>query len=60
LAIDALGYVVGGLDERLGEARASLQEALTQIRLAFVQMEAAARAAADAEPNGAGGAATTA
>ncbi len=44
MAIDALGYVVAGLGDRLGEAQASLQEALTQVRLAFVQMESAARA----------------
>jgi hypothetical protein len=44
MAIDALGFVVAGLGERLGEAQASLQEALTQVRLAFVQMEAAERA----------------
>ena len=44
LAIDALGYIVAGLGDRLGEAQPSLQEALTQVRLAFVQMEAAERA----------------
>ena len=42
MAIDALGYVVAGLGDRLGEAQASLQEALTQVRLAFVQMGSAA------------------
>ncbi len=40
LAIDALGYVVDGLGERLGEAHPSLRDALAQIRLAFVQISA--------------------
>ena len=44
LAIDSLGYLVEGLGPRLGESRRSLQEALAQIRLAFVQMDAAERA----------------
>jgi hypothetical protein len=41
LAIDALGYLVDGLGERLGEAHAPLRDALGQIRLAFVQIAAA-------------------
>ncbi|MDA8075919.1 MAG: hypothetical protein M0Z40_11940 [Actinomycetota bacterium] len=41
LAIDALGFVVDGLGERLGEAHPSLRDALAQIRLAFVQIAAA-------------------
>jgi hypothetical protein len=48
LAIDALGYLVGGLGPRLGAQTASLQEALAQIRLAYVQMDAAAKAASSA------------
>jgi len=38
LAIDAVGCLVDGLGDRLGESRASLQDALTQIRLAFVEL----------------------
>jgi hypothetical protein len=44
LAIDALGFLVDGLGERLGEAHASLRDALAQIRLAFVQIAAAQEA----------------
>jgi len=40
VAIDALGAVVERLGERLGEARATLVEAVTQIRLAYVQIAA--------------------
>ncbi|SRR5579875_51480 len=45
LAIDAFGYLVDGLGDRLGEPSAALRDALTQIRLAFVQVEGATRAA---------------
>ena len=41
LAIDALGALVEGLAGRLGEAEASLVDALAQIRLAYVQIQAA-------------------
>ena len=41
LAIDALGFLVDGLGERLGEAHPPLRDALAQIRLAFVQIAAA-------------------
>ncbi len=41
LAIDALGAVVEGLVGRLGQAEPSLVDALAQIRLAFVQIQAA-------------------
>ncbi|MFN2504095.1 MAG: hypothetical protein ABR540_07680 [Acidimicrobiales bacterium] len=37
LAIDALGAIVEGLGPRLGEEEAPLREALTQLRMAFVQ-----------------------
>ncbi len=40
LAIDAMGALVEGLGERLGEAAPTLTEALHQIRLAFVQVRA--------------------
>ncbi len=42
LAIDALGALVEGLADRLGEAEPTLRDALSQIRLAFVQVKAAA------------------
>jgi hypothetical protein len=42
LAIDALGALVEGLGERLGEVEAPLKEALAQIRLAYVQISEAA------------------
>jgi hypothetical protein len=48
LAIDALGHLVDGLGPRLGDATRSLQEALAQIRLAYVQLDAADRAGAQA------------
>ena len=38
LAVDAMAALVEGLRGRLGEAEPSLQDALAQIRLAFVQM----------------------
>jgi len=38
LAIDAVGAVVEGLDDRLGRHREPLREALAQLRLAFVQI----------------------
>jgi hypothetical protein len=41
LAIDALGALVEGLGERLGEAAPTLRDALAQIRLAFVQVQSA-------------------
>lgn len=40
LAIDALGTLVEGLQGRLGQAEPSLVDALAQIRLAFVQIQA--------------------
>jgi len=38
LAIDALSGLVDGVGDRLGEQGPALQEALTQLRLAFVQL----------------------
>jgi hypothetical protein len=38
LAVDALGAIVGGLAGRLGDAEPSLNDALAQIRLTFVQI----------------------
>ena len=42
LAIDAMGALVEGLEGRLGENEAVLRDALAQLRLAFVQLRAAA------------------
>ena len=44
LAIDALGYLVDGLAERLGDSRGALVDALAQIRLAFVELSTAEQA----------------
>ena len=41
LAIDALGELVEGLEGRLGEHEATLNDALHQIRMAFVQVSRA-------------------
>jgi hypothetical protein len=48
VAIDALGSLVGGLEGRLGEAEEPLKDGLSQLRLAFVQIDGARRAGADA------------
>lgn len=53
LAIDAMGLLVDGLGARLGAHAATLAEALTQLRLAFVRITdavAAAAAAGDGQP----------
>ena len=47
LAIDGLGSLLDGLTGRLGEAEPSLLDALSQLRLAFVQLEGVERAAAE-------------
>jgi hypothetical protein len=47
LAIDGLGALLDGLKGRLGEAEPSLLDALSQLRLAFVQLEGVERAAAE-------------
>jgi len=47
LAIDGLGALLEGLKGRLGEAEPSLMQALSQLRLAYVQLEGAERAAAE-------------
>jgi hypothetical protein len=47
LAIDALASLVEGLGVRLGETEPQLKEALSQLRLAYVQIEAAKRVGAD-------------
>jgi hypothetical protein len=53
LAIDGLGALLNGLKGRLGEAEPSLFEALSQLQLAFVQLESAERAAAESAANSA-------
>ncbi|HLM95346.1 MAG TPA: hypothetical protein VK283_03475 [Acidimicrobiales bacterium] len=45
LAVDAMAALVEGLQGRLGEAERSLQDALAQIRLAFVQISGSATTA---------------
>jgi hypothetical protein len=47
LAIDALGCLVGGLEGRLGEAEPSLKDGLSQLRLAYVQIDTARRAGSE-------------
>ncbi len=47
LAIDALGCLVAGLEGRLGDAEPTLRDGLSQLRLAYVQIEGARRAGAD-------------
>ncbi|MGH9079631.1 MAG: hypothetical protein ACRDYE_06070 [Acidimicrobiales bacterium] len=47
LAIDALGSLVDGLGGRLGDAEPQLRDGLSQLRLAYVQIEGAVRAGAD-------------
>ena len=39
VAIDALGALLDGMKGRLGEAEPTLQDALSQIRMAFVQLK---------------------
>ncbi len=51
LAIDGLGALLEGLKGRLGEAEPSLLDALSQLRLAFVQLEGVERAAAESAAN---------
>ena len=48
VAIDALGSLVTGLEGRLGEAEEPLKDGLSQLRLAYVQIDGARRAGAEA------------
>jgi hypothetical protein len=53
LAIDALGALVEGLAGRLGEQETTLRDGLAQLRLAFVQIQAAAQSGGpDGGPGG--------
>jgi hypothetical protein len=47
LAIDGLGALLEGLKGRLGEAEPALLEALSQLRLAFVQFDGVERSGAE-------------
>ena len=48
LAIDALGSLVTGLEGRLGESEEQLKDGLSQLRLAYVQIDGAQRAGEEA------------
>lgn len=39
LAIDAVGFLVDGLGERLGDEHATMRDALANIRIAFVNLK---------------------
>jgi hypothetical protein len=54
LAIDSMGLLVEGLGERLGAHAATLADGLTQLRLAFVRIADAARAAEEAAASAGG------
>ena len=49
LAIDALGSLVSGLEGRLGESEEQLRDGLSQLRLAYVQIDGAQRAGAQVD-----------
>ncbi len=49
-AIDALGCLVDGMRSRLGDNESNLREGLTQIRLAYVQIEGTKSAEQEASP----------
>src|SRR5579875_1710943 len=53
LAIDALGFLVEGMGDRLGDAAGELGAALGQLRMAFVQIQAGLGASGG--PPGGGG-----
>ncbi len=54
LAIDALGCLVEGLQDRLGDAHGPLRDALAQVRMAFVQLHAAEQQHTAGAPGAAG------
>ncbi len=54
LAIDSMGLLVEGLGDRLGAHAATLADGLTQLRLAFVRIAEAARAATEATASAGG------
>jgi hypothetical protein len=59
LAIDALGYMLDGLKDRLGEAEPALHDSLSQLRLAFVRLEGSERTDAQNSANVANGGAAS-
>lgn len=50
LAIDALAALVEGVAGRLGDQESLLRDGLAQLRLAYVQIQAAAQAGGDPDP----------
>ena len=50
LAIDAMAAIVDGLRGRLGENEPTLNDALHQLKMAYVQLKGAATATSDAPP----------
>ena len=52
LAIDALGLVVDGLGDRLGQHAEGLADGLSQLRLAFFKIAAARPGADGQDPSG--------
>ena len=50
LAIDAMSAIVEGLEGRLGPDEGTLKDALAQIRLAFVQIQAGSGGGVEAHP----------
>lgn len=57
VAIDALSGMISALGDRLGEHRANLDEGLGQLKLAFVQIRAAATASSPPAGGGSEGSA---
>jgi methionine synthase II (cobalamin-independent) len=51
LAIDALGFLLEGLNGRLGEAEPALLESLSQLRLVYVGLEGAEHTDAESSAN---------
>jgi hypothetical protein len=51
LAIDGLGYLLDGLQGRLGDAEPSLLESLSQLRIAFVRLDGSEHTTAENSAN---------
>jgi hypothetical protein len=52
LAIDAMGHLVDGLPGRLGEAEPTLKDALSQLRMVFVQVSEQGESDGEGESDG--------
>ena len=52
VAIDAMGAIVEGLKGRLGENEATLRDALSQLKMAYVQLKGATEATTEASTEG--------